>query len=629
MSDLVGHTLGSYKIIDEIGHGGMANVYRAVQPSIGREVAVKVLPAHFLQDRTFLERFSREVQVIAKLQHPHILPVYDFGEQDGLPYIVMAYIRGGTLSDRIHAAGNAMPLEEVARFITQIASGLDFAHKKGIIHRDFKPSNVLLDEASNAYLSDFGIAKVAEVSANLTGSGVVGTPPYMAPEVADQGGSSPLLDVYALGVALYQMVTGELPFNADTPMGILLAHATKPIPDACELRPDLPAAVQHVIERAMAKNPKERYQTAGEMAADLEAAVSGVSRKQATVRVSPQAAETPLANATAPRKSPAPSPAPEVATEMLSTGSSRGIPTLVWIGGIVLGVGLICGLLVAAGLILNGGIGSIKLGTIGLAQATRTPAPPTATTSPTPPDTVEHNSDWTPVVQSFDGVDMVLVPPGCFMMGSTDADVKATTAQCNKDLSGGCDSNWFSDETPQNRVCIDQPFWLDRTEVSKGQYYASAGTRPGDDLPIDSIAWLDATDYCESRGGRLPTEAEWEYAARGPDSLLYPWGNEFIPDNVSFYDNSKGSTEPVDSRPEGASWVGALNLLGNLSEWTSTHFASYPYDAKDGRERSGSFLVTRGGSWLDWTYDLRVAARSNWSPDYKNTDTGFRCARDY
>ncbi len=274
MSDLVGRTLGQYEIVAELGHGGMANVYRAIQPSIGREVAIKVLPGHFLQDRTFLERFNREVRVIAKLQHPRILPVYDYGEAEGLPYIVMAYMPGGTLAERIKKSG-PLPLGDISRLLAQIAEGLDYAHEQGIVHRDFKPSNVLLDAKGNAYLSDFGIAKVTADTAQLTGSALIGTPAYMAPEMSRPGGVSPQIDVYALGVTLYQMVTGQQPYLADTPIGVLMAHATEPIPDARLLRPGLPGALQAVIEMALAKNPADRYSTAEALAADFQAALAG------------------------------------------------------------------------------------------------------------------------------------------------------------------------------------------------------------------------------------------------------------------------------------------------------------------------------------------------------------------
>jgi serine/threonine-protein kinase len=278
MSELTGRTLGQYEIIEKIGHGGMANVYRAVQPSIGREVAIKVLPAHFLQDPTFLERFMREVQVITQLQHPHILTVHDFGEQDGLPYIVMAYMPGGTLADRIREAERGLPLDEVSFLVDQIAEALDFAHSEGIIHRDFKPSNVLLDRHGNTYLADFGIAKAIEATAQLTGSGMVGTPAYMAPEMAERGGITPLIDVYALGVMLFQMLTSQPPYDAETPMGLLMAHMGKPIPDLREYRPGLPDALQAIINRAMAKNPAARYQSPGELADDLRAAAEGLAQ---------------------------------------------------------------------------------------------------------------------------------------------------------------------------------------------------------------------------------------------------------------------------------------------------------------------------------------------------------------
>ncbi|MCC6906191.1 MAG: protein kinase, partial [Anaerolineae bacterium] len=272
MLDLTGHTFGQYRILELIGSGGMANVYRAVQTSIGREVAIKVLPMHFLQDPTFTERFNREVRVIALLEHPRILPVHDYGEAEGMPFIVMRLLPGGSLAERIKAAPAGMPLDETCHFVSQMAEGLTFAHQHGIIHRDFKPSNVLLDLEGNAYLADFGIARVAESTVQLTGSGIVGTPAYMAPEMAESGGVTHRVDIYALGVTLYQMLTGQHPFNADTPMGLLMAHLSKPVPDVLLARPDLPAGVQAVITQAMAKAPAERFAQAADLASALERA---------------------------------------------------------------------------------------------------------------------------------------------------------------------------------------------------------------------------------------------------------------------------------------------------------------------------------------------------------------------
>lgn len=271
--DLVGKTLGQYQIRDQLGQGGMATVYLAYQPSIDRTVAIKVMPTYFMHDPSFLQRFEREVKVIARLQHPRIVPVFDYGQVEGRPYIVMAYMPSGTLADRIKEG--PLPLQEAARLVEQIAEGLDHAHREGVIHRDFKPSNVLLDKNGNAHLADFGIAKISESTVQLTGSGVVGTPAYMAPEMASEGIVTTAVDIYALGVTLYQMLTGKYPFAGDTPLRVMMAHATEPVPDARAVRADLPAGVAEVVRRAMAKDPADRYASAAEMARALRAAVEG------------------------------------------------------------------------------------------------------------------------------------------------------------------------------------------------------------------------------------------------------------------------------------------------------------------------------------------------------------------
>lgn len=272
MSELVGQDLGQYQIVAQIGKGGMSTVYQAIQTSMKRPVAIKVLPRTLTHEDKFLERFYREVAIVSGLQHPHILPVYDFGEYDGMPYIVMAYMSSGTLSDLI--AKGPIPPHETLRLVQQMADALDYAHRKGVIHRDFKPGNVLLDEQNNTYLTDFGLAKMSESSEQLTGTGILGTPFYMAPEQAEPGALTPAADVYALGITLFQMLTGHVPFEAATPLGVLMAHMSQPIPSLRHTKPELPEDLQDVIDRSMAKSPQTRYPSAGALASALAYALS-------------------------------------------------------------------------------------------------------------------------------------------------------------------------------------------------------------------------------------------------------------------------------------------------------------------------------------------------------------------
>src|SRR5574341_304683 len=270
MSDLIGQMLGQYTITEQLGMGGMAAVYRARQESIGREVAVKLMLPHVLAlDETFLDRFHREVKIAASLQHPHILPIYDFGDYEGQPYIVMACFEGGTLAERIKREG-ALKLTETARLVRQLADALDYAHSQGVIHRDFKPDNTIFDDRGNIYLTDFGLAKMVGAS-NLTGTGaILGTPDYMAPDWGNNSDVTHSVDIYALGVTIYEMLTGHVPFRADTPMAVLMLHISQTVPDVREERPDLPESVSTIIHTAMAKKPMERFPSAGMLADALD-----------------------------------------------------------------------------------------------------------------------------------------------------------------------------------------------------------------------------------------------------------------------------------------------------------------------------------------------------------------------
>src|SRR5579859_3236316 len=263
MKGIEGLTLGRYELRRRVAQGGMAEVYLGYDRRVRRQVAIKVL---YGRDESFVRRFEREALAVDTLSHEHILPLYDFGEQSPWYYLVMPYVGSGTLRDYL-LKRKQLSLEEAASFIDQIASALQYAHDHGVVHRDVKPSNILLRRDGYAYLVDFGLAKAMMGAEALTTSGaMVGTPEYMAPEQSN-GLHDYRSDIYSLGVILYQMLTGRVPFMADSPVAISLKHIQiEPTPPST-LNSDIPLCVEEVILKAMAKNPAERYQEAQVLAA--------------------------------------------------------------------------------------------------------------------------------------------------------------------------------------------------------------------------------------------------------------------------------------------------------------------------------------------------------------------------
>ena len=276
MSVYEGMSLGAYRVVERIGRGGMATVYRAYHAGLDRYVAVKVLPDFFADDPAYRERFQQEARSIARLKHPNILEVFDFGYDDGVAYLVMELVEGGTLADRI---GRPMDLREVVRLLEQLAGALDHAHTNGVLHRDIKPSNILLHGDGTPVLADFGLARMADSLRRLTSSGtVMGTPEYMSPEQAADEPIGPASDIYSLAIVAYEMLTGRVPFGAATPAAVLLSHVTKPMPATRELRGELSAHVEEVLRRALAKRPRDRFPTAAAFVTALKPAAWPGSR---------------------------------------------------------------------------------------------------------------------------------------------------------------------------------------------------------------------------------------------------------------------------------------------------------------------------------------------------------------
>lgn len=271
--ELLGKKIGGYEISDVIGRGGMATVYRAHQVSMNRVVALKVLPRHLANDDTYLQRFHREAKIASQLEHRNIVPVHDYGEYEGQPFIAMRYMAGGSVDDLL--ASGPLALEQAIDILEQIAPALDYAHGKGVLHRDLKPSNILMDDDGGAYLTDFGIARIlGETSGAITTQGVVGTPSYMSPEQAQGQPLDARSDLYALGIMLFEMATGRRPFESDTPYSIAVMQVTTPPPSPRALNATVSAPVEQVILKALKKRRDERFASAAEFVDALKEAVS-------------------------------------------------------------------------------------------------------------------------------------------------------------------------------------------------------------------------------------------------------------------------------------------------------------------------------------------------------------------
>ncbi|MHB8626307.1 MAG: protein kinase domain-containing protein [Aggregatilineales bacterium] len=773
MPDLIGQRIGQYEIVALLGKGGMAEVYRARQTLAGgvsRDVALKLIDARLAAAPEFIARFKREAQTLVSLSHPHILKAFDFGQYQDTVYLVMELLTGGSLAELIRQG--PLPLNTILRVLDHTARALDYAHSKGLVHRDLKPQNVLLDESGNAFLTDFGIVKLLNQGTVLTQSQVaIGTPAYMAPEQWTGDALDARADLYSLGVMLFEMLTGRVPFRGDTPHRVMFQHISEAPPPVHTLRTDIPPGVDQVIATAMSKDPAQRYSTAIAMLDDFKASLGGqaniqtarpttgatpppdsatsastpasgtkrllmtggnraliigiaavlvltvlgvggfaISQSGRTSAATPTLApsegtqntqvalagttgasstatqtatvispsDTPISSAMAPTTNvitgtpvpptatptlvpptatptfttttvpptntnlPTATPIPptRTPTHVPLTHTPTRTPTSTWTAAptftqtatvtpaspvltAVIKVTLvrpILTLVLAATntphIVAVGSLAPIAVNTVRPILLVPTSAP-TATLGPTIAP-VTANKQWKPVVQTFNGVPMVLVPPGCFQMGSTNGD---------------------TDEQPITPLCFDSPFWLDQYEVSQAQfnhfggYAANPPGFPGDNRPVENITWAEAISYCGVRGAGLPTEAEWEYAARGPDNLVYPWGNVFFPDRAVFADNSNGQTADVSSKPGGVSWVGALDMAGNVWEWTNSLYRPYPYNADDGRElpdnNPGDLRVVRGGAWDYGVQSARGSTRNGLDPTGTYGDVGLRCAQDY
>lgn len=394
MSFSIGQTVGPYTIVEQLGQGGMATVYKAFHANLNRYIAIKVLHVAFTTDEGFQERFRREAQIVGRLDHPHIVPVFDYAMQENQPYLVMKFIEGQTLKQDLR--GERITLQEVTRILTAVADALDFAHRNDVLHRDVKPSNIIIDKDGTPYLTDFGLARIASSGeSTLSQDMMLGTPQYISPEQAQgRRDLGPSTDIYSLGVVLYELVVGRVPFTADTPYAIIHDHIYKPLPLPSKVNPTVPEPVEKVLMKALAKNPNDRFRTASEMIQAFKGAVAegrmselsrAMVRPEAFMETSPPPSVAPsYGGPMIPQPVPTPIPIPTghmpmqmTPSGMLVAGSSATRKTTqrrsgaYWaMGGCVV---FICSCLMSVGLILST-LGDPRLAPEGVSEASGDPA---------------------------------------------------------------------------------------------------------------------------------------------------------------------------------------------------------------------------------------------------------------
>lgn len=572
----------------------MAEVYLGTHLTLERPVAVKLLHSHIEEEPSLLERFHREARVVAGLRHHNIVQIHDFDTSDGHPYIVMEYLKGPTLSSYLrglHVRNERMPQHQVARLLRALTDALDYAHKQGVIHRDIKPGNIILHNETDdipldqplandveAIITDFGLVRIMN-AATQTASGLVsGTPAYMSPEQARGDKADHRTDIYSLGVVLYEMLAGRVPFEADSTMAVIYMHIHTPPPPI----PELSSAVQAVLDRALAKIPDERYQTSREMAVDFFQSI-GMTAEAKTIR-EPFAAlsttlepiETPVKLETAVKPAP---PAQATSPARKRTWVTAGI------------FSFIC--------LLALGVGAWGLSSF-LPQTTNPPA----TASPTVTDPVATIS--VPVTGDLPSAEgMVEVPANTYEVGLSVEDEY---------------------HAAPTRIPLEN-FWIDQYQTTNAQYqqYMTETGAPAPEIwpgevdhPVRGVTRDQALAYCTWMKKRLPTEAEWEAAGRGPgaDPQRYPWGNDATAEGQAPR-LPEENTYPVGTQSFNQSPFGVFDMVGNIWEWVGEPYVNV----------EGGYIL-RGGRYglpvLDLAYRLAIASDDTRYVRY----AGFRCAAD-
>jgi eukaryotic-like serine/threonine-protein kinase len=646
-NDIIGSTIeGKYEIQSLLGMGGMGSVYKARHIFINNEVAVKIINPKLATSNDITERFLREAQAAAMIDHPNAIKVTDFGRAGEMLYLVMEFVQGQSLRNIIHKEGFLTPLKTV-EIMVQVCAALDAAHSHNIIHRDLKPDNIMIKQNDLGQLTvkvlDFGLAKIKTPDSNsITGAGIIlGTLSYMSPEQCTGENVIDLrTDIYSLGVVVFEMLTGKLPFNATNYAGFLTKHIFEEPPKLRSIKPDIPEGIERAVLHAMEKEPSARHKSAGDFAVELTRAVKSaqgtdakqspeVEKDRATARyiggnggVTQSASNQKASNSkvdTMAYQSQANPAEQKIGTiDTLQTGMSpdrKGEQSQKTGVDVVpppdrRRIQLFVGILVALIVLFGGGYYAFKKFTY---------KGPAAAGS-----------------QRIDAAapGMVLIEGGWLKMGSAEG---------------------YDYEQPVHEVYVNS-FYIDETEVTNEQFeqfvkatkYITDSEKSGNDInswriyatperknhPVVLVSWNDATAYAKWAGKRLPTEAEWEYAARG--GLIgkkYPWGDDAPPRLANFGRGRKPDTPPTEPvKTYETNGYGLYDMAGNVSEWCQDWYDPDYYHNSPERNpagpSTGQSRVIRGGSWYTDFNQIRVAGRISESAEGYEYDRGFRCAKN-
>jgi len=621
LESLIGKLLdGRYRIESLLGSGGMGVVYRATHIHLDTQVAVKILNPELVANQSAIERFRREARAAGRINHPNAIQVTDFGvTAEKIVYLVMEIVCGPSLREVIQQE-RAIDYRRAVSLMDQVCAAVEAAHQSGVIHRDLKPDNILiqrLGSAEKVKVLDFGIAKLREQTPSaasnftLTEKGtIIGTPQYMSPEQCRGEELDNHSDIYSLGIILYEMLSGRIPFDGGTPYEIIAKHLKDAPRPVREMLPAVPESIERVVMRAIEKEPPLRQSSATELSTELRDAVEAEERRLSAetlpyaLPTEPSAAvltsEAPPSQSPSLAREPAVQPPLDAKADLApaEAGPDRAGQAAGEIGRESEPAKSRMPVIALAAAILIAVIGLVAYFAL----------------KPTPPKPVVEPGKLPPE-------EMVLIPGGKFLMGRNDGD---------------------ADEQPAHEVEV-KAFYLDKYEVTNQQYkkfveatghpapknWKNNGSYALDEaiLPVNYVTWQDAADYAAWAKKRLPTEAEWEYAARGgSQGLLYPWGSEW---KEGYANVDRAKRTPIGSFEQDRTPFGIYDMAGNVSEWVDDLYLRYATKRPD--PKCGGCRVYRGGNFVD---DKKTCtATYRWydqptPPEDQLPKIGFRCAKD-